>query len=143
MAHQVGGEPGLFPPGGVEAVFVAQFGAHLRLVDGNPKFDAVAKGLEAKVSVAVKNVGDSRRRPASLVLESLRQVEMIERDHGRHVTGQQVVNHPVVVPHPWKEDWKRVRRPHGLRTNVGFSPFWLTLAVVPSGRRRDQEKDRR
>lgn len=82
VARPVGGEARLPPPGGVDAVFVAQLGAHVRLVDGDPEFDAVAECLEAKLGVAVKHGGDTRPGPSSLVLESLRQVEVVERDHG-------------------------------------------------------------
>lgn len=82
MARQVGGEARFSPARGVDAVFVAQFGAHVRLVDGDPEFDAVAECSEAKLSVAVKRAGDTRPGPSSLILERLRQVEMVERDHG-------------------------------------------------------------
>lgn len=81
---------------------MAQFGTNIGLIYGDPKLDAVSKCLEAKPGIVPESGSNSRRLPPSLILQSLRQVKMVECDHGEDATGAQVVNYLVVVLHSCK-----------------------------------------
>ena len=63
--------------------------------------DPVAKALKAEASVVDKDVLYALVHPAPvLVLQRLRQVPVVQRDHGLDVVGQQLVDEVVVVPNP-------------------------------------------
>ena len=72
----------------------------------------VAKLLKADAGVVIKVVNDALVHPAALVLQGLRQVPVVQRDHGLDVVGQQRVDEVVVVLHTQQVQraWGAVRQ---------------------------------
>ena len=92
---------GVAQPGRVVAVAVAVGRDHLRLVQGDPPGDPVAERLGGQSGVFGEPFGRIAVRPASLVLQFLRQVPVVEGGRGRDaVPGELVEQRAVVVQAP-------------------------------------------
>ena len=103
----VGGhEPGraLAPPGGVHTGGVAEEGRAPRLVQGRPHRDAVAERVVDADGVLGEPVGGVAVGPPARVLQRLRQVPVVERQPGRHVVREQLVDEAVVERQPARLD---------------------------------------
>merc|ERR1712066_468588 len=62
---------------------------HPWLIQGYPGLDLITKFSEANSGVLLKPRGDISLQPATLVLQSLRQIPMVECDGGRDASGLQ------------------------------------------------------
>ncbi len=88
------------PAGSVAAVPVALPRGHARLVQRDPALDPVAEPAGDDLGVLAERVDGIPVRPAAEILESLRQVPVIERHERADAALEQLVEQPVVEVQP-------------------------------------------
>jgi hypothetical protein len=106
-----GGRGGVIAqPGRVVAVPVAVGRDHLRLVEGDPPGDPVAERLGGQCGVVGEPFGCIPTRPASLILQFLREVPVVEGGRGRDAVPGELVEQRAVIVQP---RWLTAPRPPG------------------------------
>ena len=83
-------------PRGMNTAVVAHERRHPRFVVGDPQLYPIGEPVEHDGGIIEVVLYGVSIGPAPLVLKALRQIPMIEGDHGCDFVGQQIVNQPLV-----------------------------------------------